>query len=560
MKVPENDPIEEPTNPIHSNSHLLQSLFDSIPHTQSFKGKWSLIRTKLSTLQSHLSDLSTASINASNNPLYNDLLLALSATLSDALSLSSICHSANPPDGKLKTQNNIDSVAAKIDNHVRDLEVLVKNGVLQESGAVSNITSKRETIRAESRNLITRLQIGTTESKNSVLDSLLGLLQEDDKNVLIAVAQGIVPVLVRLLDSSSSPEIKEKTVTAIAKISTVDSSKHVLIAEGLCILNNLLRVLESGSVLGKENSCIALQALGHTKENARAIGSRGGISSLLEICQTGTPNSQAMAAAVLKNLAVFPEIKENFLEENAIMILLRLSNSGTALAQENAISCLCNLISRDNNMKLMVAREGGIESIKNFWDSAPSVQSLEAPVLMLRTLAACPSVAEVIVDYEFLPRIVGVLNCGVLGVRIAAAKAIYDLGYNTRTRKELGEIGCIPPLVRLMEGKAVEEKEAAARALTNLMIYAGNRKIFRKEERGIVNAVQLLDPVVQNLDKRHPVSLLASLVYSKNCRKQMVASGACVHLQKLAEMEIDGAKKLLDCLGRGKLWGVFTRH
>ncbi|XP_059304267.1 uncharacterized protein LOC132056197 [Lycium ferocissimum] len=546
MKVPAND------NPIDFNSHLLQSLLDSIPNTQSFKGKWSLIKTKLNTLQSHLSDL------ASINPLYSDLLNALAITLSDALSLSSICHSVNPP--KLKTQNNIDSVSARLDNHVRDLEVLVKSGVLNENGTVSSITSKRENIRTESRNLITRLQIGTTESKNTVLDSLLGLLQEDDKNVLIAVTQGIVPVLVRLLDSSSSQEIKEKTVTAIAKISTVDSSKHVLIAEGLGILNNLLRVLESGSVLGKENSCIALQALGHTKENARAIGSRGGISSLLEICQNGTPNSQAMAASVLKNLAVFPEIKENFLEENAVMVLLRLSNSGTALAQENAISCLCNLISRDNNMKLLVAREGGIESIKNFWDSAPSVQSLEAPVLMIRTLATCPSVAEVIVEKEFLPRIVGVLSCGVLGVRIAAAKAIYDLGYNTKTRKELGEIGCIPLLVRLTEGKAVEEKEAAAKALSNLMSYAGNRKIFRKEERSIVNAVQLLDPVVTNLDKRYPVSLLASLVYSKNCRKQMVASGACVHLQKLAEMEIDGSKKLLDCLGRGKIWGVFTRH
>nr|GMD01866.1 vacuolar protein 8 [Ipomoea batatas] len=39
---------------------------------------------------------------------------------------------------------------------------------------------------------------------------------EDDKNVLIAVAQGAVP------------EIKEKIVTTLAKISTVDSSKHGL--------------------------------------------------------------------------------------------------------------------------------------------------------------------------------------------------------------------------------------------------------------------------------------------------------------------------------------------
>ncbi|PHT38736.1 hypothetical protein CQW23_22309 [Capsicum baccatum] len=45
------------------------------------------------------------------------------------------------------------------------------------------------------------------ESENSVLNSLLGLLNEDDKLVLIVVTQGIVPILVRLLDSSSSPKI-----------------------------------------------------------------------------------------------------------------------------------------------------------------------------------------------------------------------------------------------------------------------------------------------------------------------------------------------------------------
>ena len=59
-------------------------------------------------------------------------------------------------------------------------------------------------MRAEARNLITQLPIGSFESKNSTMDSLLGLLSEDDKNVIISVAQGVVPVFVRLLDSSSS--------------------------------------------------------------------------------------------------------------------------------------------------------------------------------------------------------------------------------------------------------------------------------------------------------------------------------------------------------------------
>ncbi|KAA8540640.1 hypothetical protein F0562_024441 [Nyssa sinensis] len=391
------------------------------------------------------------------------------------------------------------------------------------------------------------------------MDSLLGLLQEDDKNVIIAVAQGVVPVLVRLLDSSSSSEMKEKTVMAISRVSTVDSSKHVLIAEGLVLLNNLLRVVESGNGFAKERACITLQALSFSKENARAIGSRGGISSLLEICQAGTPSSQAVAAGVLRNLAGFPEIKENFIEENAISILLNLSASGTALAQENAIGCLCNLISEDDNLKLLIAREGGIESLKSFWDSAPTVQSLEGAVELLRNLASCPPIALVLVSHGFINRLVSVLNCGVLGVRIAAARAVYELGFNTRNRKELGECGCIPPLVRMLDGKAVEEKEAAAKALSALMVYPGNRKIFRKEEKGIVGAVQLLDPLTQTLDKKYPVSIFSSLVHSKKCRKEMVGAGACLYLQKLVEMDVEGAKKLLESLGRGKLWGVFAR-
>lgn len=425
--------------------------------------------------------------------------------------------------------------------------------------AVSGAGSRREAVRAEAKGLVTRLQIGTTESKSSAIDLLLGLLQEDDKNVLIAVAQGIVPVLVRLLDSSSSHEIKEKTVTAICRISTVDSSKHVLIAEGLVLLNNLLRVVESGSGFAKEKACIALQVLSQSKEDARAIGSRGGISALLEICHSGTPSSQAISAAVLRNLSAFSEIKENFIEENAVFILLSLSSSGTIAAQENAIGCLCNLVKEDDQLKLLVAREGGIESLKNFWDSVSNVKNLEVAVDFLRVLSSCPPIAEILVSDGFIDRVVSVLDCGASGVRISAAKSIYELGFNAKTRKELGELGTIPILIRLLEGKAIEEREASAKALSGLMDYAGNRRIFQKEERGIFNIVQILDPLVHNLDKKYPVSVLLLLAHSKKCRKQMISAGACLHLQKLVEMDVEGAKKLLESLGRGKFWGVFAR-
>lgn len=560
MKAPETDPINL------STQHL-SSLLDQIPRVKHFKGKWVIVKTKLNDLETQLKDFSDFPAAASNT-LCLDHVHSVSHTLIEAASVAQKCQGVSLTEGKLKTQSDIDSVLAKLDRHVRDGDVLIKSGVLQDGdvliksgvlqdGVVSS-GSKREVVRAESRNLITRLQIGSAESKNSAMDSLLGLLQEDDKNVVIAVAQGVVPVLVKLMDSSSL-EMKEKTVASIARVSMVDSSKHVLIAEGLLLLNHLIRVLESGSGFAKERACVALQALSFSKENARAIGSRGGISSLLEICQAGTPGSQAFAAGVLRNLAGFSEIKENFIEENAVMVLLGLVASGTALAQENVFGCLCNLVSDDESLKLLIVREGGIGSLKSYWDSVSAVKSLEVAVELLSQLASCLPIAEVLVSDGFVVRLVNVLNCGVLSVRIAAARAVYMLGINSKARKEMGECGCIGPLIKMLDGKAVEEKESAAKALSTLMLYAGNRKILRKDERGIVTVVQLLDPLIQNLDKKYPVAILAALVHCRKCRKQMVAAGACLHLRKLVEMDIEGANKLLENLGRGKIWGVFAR-
>lgn len=70
-------------------------------------------------------------------------------------------------------------------------------------------------------------------------------------------------------------------------------------------------------------------------------------------------------------------------------------------------------------------------------------------------------------------------------------------------------------------------------ALYELMGFVGNRRMFKKEERGIVSVVHLLVSLTRNLDKKNPVSLLASLVHSKKCRNQMIAAGVCVFLQKL---------------------------
>lgn len=217
MKAPE-------SHPISVSNHLLSSLLDGIPHIEAFKGKLSLIRAKLTEF-AEFPDSFT-------KPLSLDLLHSISHTLNNPVSLCDKCQTRDCLECKLKTQSDIYSVLAKLDCHVKDNEILIWSGVLQDSGILgtSSCSSKRETVRAESRNLITRLQIGTADSKSSTMDSLLRLLEADDKNVMIVVAQGTVPVLARLLDLSAM-EMKEKAVVAILRISMVDSSKPVLMAE-----------------------------------------------------------------------------------------------------------------------------------------------------------------------------------------------------------------------------------------------------------------------------------------------------------------------------------------
>ncbi|XP_062093642.1 uncharacterized protein LOC133799659 [Humulus lupulus] len=268
-------------------------------------------------------------------PIHNTILI-----FKRVISSKTLYYTFNPYFFKVKPLNP-HSVRKSI-VHIDSLRYVSQPSYGSISNRVQLITFfKKEVVRSKSSNLITLLQIGSSESRNSAMDSLLSLLHEDDKNVMIVVAQGVVPVLVWLMDSSSV-EMKEKTVAAISRVSMVDSCKHVLLAEGL---NHLLRVLDSGSGFAKEKACVDLhQSLSFSKQNAEAIGCRGGISSPLEICQGRTSGSEASTAGVLRNLASFPEIKENFVEENGVVVLLGIASSGTVLAQENAIGCLCNLV------------------------------------------------------------------------------------------------------------------------------------------------------------------------------------------------------------------------
>ncbi|CAL9054736.1 unnamed protein product, partial [Musa banksii] len=398
----------------------------------------------------------------------------------------------------LRTQSDIAAASAALHQLAADADVLLGSGALLDPPSppleAAGGSSRLESVRAEARSLVTRLQIGSSASRIAALDSLLDLLREDDKNVVVAAASGLVPALVRLLDSAagsaSCHETREKAAAAIARISA------------------------------------------------------------------------ATAAAVLKNLAMVQELRQNFMEENGVPVLIRVLAFGTPLAQANAVGCLCNLSAGEESqsIKLSIFKEGALECLKNHWEASGSGdgQNLEAAIGLLGNLASFRYIAEIVATAGLLPRVISALENSQPGTRTEAAKAVAELGSVIgRTRKEFGD--AVPLLVRMLEAKTGEEKEAATRALASLMSFPEYQRLLRKEEKGIVNVVQLLDPLVRDLDKRYAISVLALISQSSKCRKQMVAAGACGYLQRLVGMEVDGAKKLLENLGRGKILGVFPR-
>ncbi|XP_031491138.1 uncharacterized protein LOC116258140 [Nymphaea colorata] len=542
---------------------LLASLRERTAVIRPFRAKWASVNRILDQLPSQLDDLADFP-RSGENPLCAQLLRSLADALAETLSLACACDgdSTGSGVGKLRMQSDIDAAAMKLGRLLRDCELLLGSGVLREEQDTGEhpARSRREALRHDARTLIARLQIGDPAARVAALDSLLALVGDEDKNVLVAVAQGAVPVLARLLDSATgSSELREGAVSAIARISQVEGCRHALVVEG--VLGNLIRIVESAGGVARERACVALETLtAASPENARAVGTRPGVAALVEICQIGTPSAQALAAGVLRNVA---GVRRGLAEDDDRLVpaLVTLVNSGTLAARENAAECLVNLAMDDEAVRLDVVREGGVQFLRSFWDGASTARSQEIAVRILRSFADhIPLAAS-----GFGPRLADALNSSAASVRAEAAETIAQWASpagpsdDYSAAKVFGEANCVAPLVRMLEGKVLKEREAAVKALAALVGFAPNRRILKKEEKGVTGVVQILDPSIKDLDKKWAIAVLTSLSKSGKCRKQMVDAGAIVYLQKLAAAEVTGARKLLECLNRGKLWNVFVR-
>ncbi|KAI4303345.1 hypothetical protein MLD38_038990 [Melastoma candidum] len=517
----------------------------------SFRCRWKTIVSKLELIPSRLSDLSSHPC-FSRIALCKEQLQAVCQTLEEAVSLAELC-SKEKYEGKLRMQSNLDSLIGKLDLNLRDCELLIKTGVLGDATVPNTPSDSQASVHGNIRELLARLQIGHLEAKHRALDNLMEILREDEKNVLAALNRSNIFALVQLL-TATSLHVREKTVTLICSLAESRSCDEWLVSEG--VLPPLIRLLESGSSIAKEKAAISLQSLSISSEMSRAIVGHSGVQPLIEICQTGDSVSQAAAAGTLKNLSSVPDVRQTLAEEGIVKAMIDILDDGILLgSKEYAAECLQNLTSSSESLRKMVVFEDGVMSLLAYLDG-PLPQ--EPAVAALHNLVSSISVGTLI-SLGFLPRMVHVLKSGSIGAQQAAASAICQICTSSEVKKLVGETELIPLLLKLLESKSSSCREIAAQAISSLMTVPHNRREVKREEKSVASLVQLLDPSPQNTAKKYAIVCLGHLSSSKKCKKSMISYGAIGYLKKLTEMDIPGARKLLERLERGKLRSLLGR-
>ncbi|KAJ8749292.1 hypothetical protein K2173_018773 [Erythroxylum novogranatense] len=558
-------PSEQPPQTLLDliTSVLSLLLFSSL-NVQSFTGRWQVIRTKLTSLQSSISSLSH-SPHWSQNPILHTLLPSLLSTLQRLQSLSHQSSLSSFNGGKLLFQSDLDIASSSLSSHLHDLDLLLRSGVLHQSNAIvlsqPGPGSEKEELIFFVRDLFTRLQIGGVEFKRKAMESLLQLLNDNKKSASVVAKEGNVGYLIGLFDFNNAQNlIREHAVLSVSILASAnDESRKIVFEEGG--LGPLLRILDTGSIPLKEKAAIAIEAITSDPENGWAISAYGGVSVLIEACRSGSQATKTHAAGALRNVASAEDITMALAEEEAIPVLLNLSISGSNAAQEKAANCIQILASSGEYFRTLILQEKGLQRLMELIHDSSSADTVEHVLRALSSLSVSDSTSRVLSSSTgFIINLGEFIKLGNLTVQHISASLLASLSMSDGNKRAIAS--CMSSLVKLMESpKPVGLQESSAFALVSLLTVRSNRKELIRDEKSVMKLVLMLDPTYELVAKTLPVMVVVALLSggSNGCRKRLLSAGAYHRLQRLTEMEVTGAKKALQRLAGNRLKSIFSR-
>lgn len=545
-------------------TNLVSLLLLSSLSVQSFIGRWQILRTKLISVQSSLSSVSDSN-HWSENPLLHTLLPSLLSTLQRLKALSDQCAHSSFTGGKLLMQSDLDIASNSLSNHLHDLDLLLRSGVLHQSNAIvlsqPGPGSDKQDLLLFIKDLFTRLQIGGVEFKKKALESLLSLLNDDEKAAGLVASEGNIGYLLNLLDFHHHNTIREQAVLALAMlVSASDESRKIVFEEGG--LGPLLRILESGSMQLREKAAIAIESITTDPENAWAVLAYGGVSVLIEACRSGSVATKSHAVGAIRNVAAVEDIKSNLAEEGAVPVLVQLLVSGSGSAEEKAANCIATLAGSGEYYRVLITQERGLQRLMQLvQDPSSSTLAIEHALRAINSLSMSESSARILSSSTgFVVQLGEFVKKGSFVIQQISSSLLGKLPISDGNKRAVSS--CMVSLVKLMEcPKPVGLQEAATEALVALLTVRSNRKELVRDEKNVMRLARMLDPKNETVNKKYPVAVTAAVLGggSNGCRKRLVASGAYQNLQSLTEMEVPGAKKVLQRLAGNRLKSIFSR-
>ncbi|KAK6918816.1 hypothetical protein RJ641_017238 [Dillenia turbinata] len=554
-----------PTQTLLLINNLLSLLLLSILSIKSFIGRWQILHSKLLSLKSSLSELSD-SPHWSENLLLQNLLPNLLSTLRRVDCLSSQCSNLSSYNGgKLLMQSDLDIVAATLSKQLNDLELLLKSGVLRQSNAIvlsqPGPGSAKEDLGFYIRDLFTRLQIGGIEFKKKALESLIQLLREDEKAANLVSKEGNVGYLIHLLDLHGQPFVREQAVLAVSMLASASDQSKMVVFEGGG-LGPLLRIIESGSSTLKQKAAMAVEAITADHDNAWAVAAYNGVSVLVEVCRSGSQPTVTHAVGAIKNVSMIEDVRFALAEEGAIPILVQLLNSGTVAAQEKAANCIAILTNSGEYFRALILQEKGLLRLLHLFQESSSSDTLEHVLRAIVTLSCSSETVERILSSStpFILQLCELIKHGNVILQQLSASLISNLSISDGNKRAISS--CMAALVKLMENSKPEGlQEVATTALVSLLSVRSNRKEFVRDEKCVMRLMQLLDLKNDLITKRFPLMVVAGILGggSRGCRRRLLDAGAYEHVQKLVDMEVVGAKKVMQRLAGNRLKSIFSR-
>lgn len=542
---------------------LLSLLLLSSLTVRSFTGRWQALRSKLTSLHSSLSSLSS-SPHWSDNPLLLTLLPDVLSTLQRLRSLHDHCSAPSFNGSKLHMQSDLDMASTSLSNHLHDLDLLLRSGVLHQSNAIvlsqPGPGSGKDDVQFFVKDLFTRLQIGGIEFKKKALESLLQLLADDEKAASLVAREGNVAYLIHLLDLNNNSSVREQALAAVSILASANDESRKSVFEGGG-LGPLLRIIETGSSALKEKATIAVEAITADLENAWAISAYSGISVLVEACRSSSPATQSHAVGAIRNVACVADIKVALAEEGAVPVLVQLLSSSSTSAIEKSAGTIAILAESGEYFRTLILQERGLQKLMRLTQDLSSPDALESVFRAISSLLASDAVARILSSSTtFIVQIGELIKHGNIRLQQISASLLSNLSLSDGNKRAISS--CMGSLLKLMESpKPVGLQDSATQALVALLTVRSNRKELVRDEKCLTRLVQMLDPENELVPKGLPVAVASAIVgtASQGCRKRLVAAGAHQHMQRLAEMQIAGARRASQRLAGNRLKTMFSR-